>query len=263
MNAAKKTNIIRINNDLQENISDLIIEEIPLDIFVNYEFYVALMCTPVEVKELATGFLFSEGVISSFKSIKSIEEKDENRVCIILEHELIVDNDSVRALTSGCGKGSVHIKSLEESRIKVIKISSEFHIKDVLKLMKDFNSKSELFKQTGGVHSCCICSSHKILLFSEDIGRHNALDKVVGKALISNLDLKDKLILTTGRVSSDIVVKVAKAGIQIIVSHSAPTTLAVNIAKAANITIIGFARGGRMNIYSGEHRMVLNKLSKS
>ena len=94
-----------------------------------------------------------------------------------------------------------------------------------------------------------------MLLFSEDIGRHNALDKVVGKALMSNMDLKDKLVMTTGRISSDIVVKVAKAGIPIIVSHSAPTSLALSIAKAANITIIGFARGSRMNIYCNEHRI--------
>jgi FdhD protein len=255
MDVTKEINIKRINNDLQEETSDSIIEEIPLDIFVNYEFYAALMCTPIEVKELAIGFLFSEGVISSINSIKSIEEKDENRVCIILKHDINVDTNSVKAITSGCGKGSVHIKSLEESRIKVIESNCKFAIKDVLKLMKEFNSKSELFKQTGGVHSCSICSENSILLFSEDIGRHNALDKVVGKALMSNMDLIDKIVMTTGRISSDIVVKVAKAGIQIIVSHSAPTTLALSIAKAANITIIGFARGSRMNIYCNEHRM--------
>ena len=255
MSITKELNITRINNGLRENILDLIIEEIPLDVFVNTEFYAALMCTPLEVKELAIGFLFSEGVISSADFIKSIEHPFENRLCVILNHEINVDPRSVRAITSGCGKGSVHVISLEEGSLKPIDSNSKFAASDILKLMKEFNSKSDLFKQTGGVHSCCICSAESILLFSEDIGRHNALDKVVGKALLSSLDLKDKLVMTTGRISSDIVVKVAKAGIQIIVSHSAPTSLALSIAKAANITIIGFARGSRMNIYCNEHRV--------
>lgn len=255
MNITKELNITRINNGLSETILDSVIEEIPLDVFVNSEFYSALMCTPLEMKELAIGFLFSEGVISSTDSIKSIDQPFENRLCVILNHELTVDPRSVRAITSGCGKGSVHVISLEEGSLKPIEINCSFAAVDILKLMKEFNSKSDLFKETGGVHSCCICSAESILLFSEDIGRHNALDKVVGKSILSSLDLKDKLLMTTGRISSDIVVKVAKAGIQIIVSHSAPTTLALSIAKAANITIIGFARGSRMNIYCNEHRV--------
>jgi FdhD protein len=256
MKITKELNITRINNGLRENLLDLIIEEIPLDVFVNSEFYAALMCTPLEVKELAIGFLFSEGVISSMDSIKSIDHPFENRLCVILNHEINVDPSSVRAITSGCGKGSVHVISLEEGSLKPIESNCSFSAADILKLMKEFNSKSDLFKQTGGVHSCCICSGESILLFSEDIGRHNALDKVVGKALLSSLDLTDKFVMTTGRISSDIVVKVAKAGIQIIVSHSAPTSLALSIAKAANITIIGFTRGSRMNIYCNDHRLL-------
>ena len=255
MNIIKKVNITRINKELQEDTWDSIIEEIPLDIFVNHEFYAALMCTPIEVMELAVGFLYSEGVISSMSSIKSIEEKYENRVCIILDHEITVDHNNTRAITSGCGNGSIHVISLEECSVKFIDSNYKIAIVDILKLMSEFNSKSELFKQTGGVHSCCICSDSDMLVFSEDIGRHNALDKVVGKALMSNMNLKDKLVMTTGRISSDIVVKVAKAGIPIIVSHSAPTSLALSIAKAANITLIGFARGSRMNIYCSQHRI--------
>ncbi|MGV8981419.1 formate dehydrogenase accessory sulfurtransferase FdhD [Clostridium sp.] len=256
MNSTRKMNIRRINNEKLDDICDLIIEEIPLEIFVNYEFYVALMCTPIEIKELAIGYLFSEGILSSVNSIKSIEEKYENRICIALDHEIIMDATNVSAITSGCGNGSVHIKSLEEGSIKSIEHNCKFAIVDILKLMNEFNSKSELFRQTGGVHSCCICNDNSLLLFSEDIGRHNALDKVVGKALMGNMDLTDKLVMTTGRISSDIIIKVAKAGIQLIVSHSAPTSLAINIAKAANITIIGFARGSRMNIYCNEDRII-------
>jgi FdhD protein len=256
MNITKQVNIKRINNELQEETWDSIIEEVPLDIFVNHEFYATLMCTPIELVELAVGFLFSEGVIFNMGSIISTEEVYENRICIILDHEIAVDESSARAITSGCGNGSIHVISLEECSIKFIDSNCKFSSVDILKLMSEFNSKSEVFKQTGGVHSCCLCSENSILLFSEDIGRHNALDKVLGKALIRNIDLSDIIVMTTGRISSDIVVKVAKAGIQIIVSHSAPTSLALSIAKAANITIIGFARGLRMNIYCNDHRII-------
>jgi FdhD protein len=255
MNIIKEVKIKRINNHMHEESTDLVIEEIPLDIFVNHEFYAALMCTPMEARELAIGFLFTDGVISSLNSIISIEEKFENRICIVLEHEITVGAKGIRAITSGCGNGSVHTISLEEGSIKFIESNCKFATTDILKLMSEFNSKSDLFKQTGGVHSCCLCSKGDILVFCEDIGRHNALDKVIGKALMNNMDLKNKLLMSTGRISSDIVVKVAKAGIQIIVSHSAPTSLALSIAKAANITIIGFARSNRMNIYCNEHRI--------
>jgi len=256
MSIVKTVTIKRINNEAQENISDSIIEEIPLDLFVNYEFYASLMCTPFETKELAVGFLFSEGIISSIDAIISIEEKYENRLCIVLDHEIEVDDNNTRTITSGCGNGSVHTKSLEECSIKFIDSNCKFESNNILILMKEFNNKSELFKVTGGVHSCCICSASNLLIFSEDIGRHNALDKVIGKALMNNIHLDDKLVMTTGRISSDIVIKVAKAGIQTIVSHSAPTTLALSLAKAANITLIGFARGSRMNIYSNSHRII-------
>jgi len=127
------------------------------------------MCTPIEVNELAVGFLFSEGVISSMSSIKSIEEKYENRVCIMLDHEITVDSNSTRAITSGCGRGSIHVISLEECSVRFVESNCKFNISDITKLMSEFNTKSELFKQTGGVHSCGICSDNSILLFSEDI----------------------------------------------------------------------------------------------
>jgi FdhD protein len=256
MNITKEVNIIRINNATKEDTCDSIIEELPLDIFVNHEFYATLMCTPIDVVELAVGFLFSEGVIRAISSIKSIEEKYENRVCIILHGKVTVDYNTSRAITSGCGNGSIHVISLEECSIKFIDSNCKFSIVEILRLMSEFNSKSELFKQTGGAHSSCLCSENSILLFSEDIGRHNALDKVIGKALMKNIDFNDKIVMTTGRISSDIVVKVAKAGLQIIVSHSAPTSLALSIAKTANITIIGFARANRMNIYCSDHRLI-------
>jgi len=255
VDVSKQINIIRVSGAIKEEHADWIVVEKPINIFVNYEFYAALMCSPSELEELAAGFLFSEGVITSMDDIKSIEEKYGDRVCVVLNHEIQKDRDSLRALSSGCGSGSIHLNFVENRNFNPIDIIEKFSIKNILELMKNFNNRSELFKETGGVHSCALSSDKEIHAFSEDIGRHNALDKVIGKALMNGLEFQDKLIMTSGRISSDIVIKTYKAGIPMIVSHSAPTDLALTIAEEANITLIGFARGNRMNIYCSGQRV--------
>jgi FdhD protein len=255
MNNTKKINIRKINNDSWEEVSDTIIVEKPLKIYINEQFYTVMMCTPSEAIELTIGFLFSEGIISSMKSIESIEEKFDDRVCVILREDIKIDFDAIQATTSGCGKGSIQLRFIEGWGIETIQSNHEFSFKTISRLMKEFNCKSELFIETGGVHSCSICDNEGIVLFSEDIGRHNALDKAIGKAIINNINLQDKLIMTTGRISSDIIIKAVKAGIPVIISHSAPTNLALEIAESANLTVIGFARGFRMNVYCGAYRV--------
>jgi FdhD protein len=256
MDRVSEVGIIKINNGAEEELTDQIIVEKKLNINVNRKFYASLMCTPDETLHLALGFLFSEGVITSLKSIRSMEERDDGSLCIILKNELEPVLEKRRTLTSGCAGGSIDLKIIEENEIKPIESNCKYSVNQILLLMKEFNNKSELFRQTGGVHSCAICSSEGTLFFSEDIGRHNALDKVVGKAIFKNVELGDKLLMTTGRISSDITLKAARAGIPIIISHSAPTDLALKIAKDANMTMIGFVRGSRMNVYCGENRIL-------
>lgn len=256
MDRVKKADIIKVNNGEREKLQDNIIVEDVLNINVNRKFYASLMCTPDEMLQLALGFLFSEGVITSMKNISSIEEKDGNTLCIILKDGFDFSiNKNKRTLTSGCAGGSIDLSTLNSNRIKPVENNCRYSINQILMLMKEFNGKSELFKQTGGVHSCAVCSHKEIIFFSEDIGRHNALDKVIGKSIIRNMELGDKFLMTTGRISSDIILKSARAGIPIIVSHSAPTDMAINIAKVLNMTMIGFVRGNRMNVYCGEERL--------
>ena len=122
--------------------------------------------------------------------------------------------------------------------------------------MRDFNKRSELFLETGGVHSCGLYYGSKMLMFEEDIGRHNALDKIIGKALKEDIDLKDKMVFTSGRISSEILIKTAKREISTIVSRSAPTSLAIDMAKELRINLIGFVRGEKLNIYTNIEKML-------
>lgn len=257
MDTIKEIDISKINGGFLGETTDSIVVEKLMKIYVNYELYKVLMCTPSDVLELATGFLFSEGIISSINDIESMEEKYGDRICVVLKECIKVDYNFIEAASSGCGNGSVQIRFLEDGKVNKVSGSCRYSHNHILSLMKIFNGKSELFKFTGGVHSCAICDRDKVIYFTEDVGRHNALDKVLGKALMDNLKLEDKFVLTTGRISSDIIVKAAKAGIPMMVSHSAPTDLSIDIAKAADMTVIGFARGNRMNIYCGENRICI------
>jgi FdhD protein len=240
----------RVSREKDEEARDCVIVEKALKLYVNYKFITALMCMPGEEEELAAGFLFSEGYITSFEDILSIERKNENMLCITLAEDMDGEPFRETAVTSGCGGGRMNLDFKRDNRTKPSERSS-FSAKAIMELMKEFNGRSELFRETGGVHSCAICDSRSILIFSEDIGRHNALDKVIGKALIMRMDLTGKIILSSGRISSDMILKASRAGISIIVSHSAPTDLSLDIAEASNMTVIGFARGSRMNIYCG------------
>jgi FdhD protein len=258
MELTSKINIKRYKSTIVEEVADTVIVEKPLNIYINNEHYVTLMCSPSLLEELTIGFLFSEGLIERIEEIDKIDYKNDESIFVMLKREVSPTFGKTRALVSGCAKGSVHISLLNEKKLKKIHHVTLFKADNILKWMNEFNSMPSLFQQTGGVHSCCLCSQEGIELIAEDIGRHNALDKLIGICLKNNLSPDSKIILTSGRLSSDILIKTANAGFPILVSHSAPTDLVVNMAKNINLTIIGFARGNRMNIYCGSNRIILN-----
>jgi len=138
------------------------------------------------------------------------------------------------------------------------KIIFEFKINSaaVGKLMLAFQKRSEVYLKTGGVHSAALADESGILAFREDIGRHNAVDKVIGYALSQNKTFEDKILITSGRISSEVVFKVKKCGMPIIISRAAVTNQAVRLAREMNLTLVGFPRGSGMNVYSAEERII-------
>lgn len=255
MDSTKKVFISKYKQGIREEIEDQVIIEKPLNIFLNNQYYSTLMCTPPDLIALTTGFLFSEGIIESKRDIKTMEFSTDDILFVNLNKEVEKGEQDLRTIVSGCGRGVLHTNMIDQSKIKAISSSCVFNSEDVLRFMKDFNTMSDLFQKTGGVHSCCICGGTGIEVFTEDIGRHNAIDKAIGKCIIDGTDMGSKMLFTTGRISSDSVIKAARAGIPILVSHSGPTDLAVDIARNLNMTMIGFARGNRMNIYWGFERI--------
>jgi FdhD protein len=228
--------VVRATKESREIKRDVVVREFPLTIFLNSQELITLLCTPENLKNLAVGFLYSEGLLQNKEEIEKIIV-DEKKGIIWIE---VKGN-----------KDFVSCKKVESE----VKIS----LQEALNLVNELQHRSQLYRTTGGVHSAALGDSRDVLIFSEDIGRHNAIDKIFGECLLKDIQTDNRIIITSGRVSSEILLKVAKRNIPIIISISAPTNLAVRLANKLGITLIGFARDGRINIYTNDWRVLTRK----
>lgn len=241
--------ITRYQRGQQKRITDQVIQEAVLTINVNGENLFRLDCLPQNLEELGTGFLYAEGLVNNSREILSCRLCREN---LILDYQLdipperIASFQTTRRRTSGCGQGLAQDLTGERKSIKSIILDPE----KILLLMQQFTSRSDLFQKTGGVHLAALAKDDRLLFFAEDIGRHNAVDKVLGMAVQAGDNISAHLLLTSGRISSEILRKVIRVRIPVIVSRSAPTSAALLLAEKYGVTVIGFARNGRMNIYN-------------
>ena len=266
MSQAKKTKtqkIVKIKEGQAESFEDQIVEERSLSIFLNDQRIVTLMSTPADQKFLALGFLFSEGLVTQKSDVRKIlfnARKNEVKVFTEKKSRIPKTRSRLGTLTSGCGKGKSlqNLKKIDPLSDVLINLEFSVTCAQVEKLVTEFEKRSSVFRSTGGTHSAALSDKSRILLFKEDIGRHNAVDKVLGESLFKGIPLHDKILISSGRVSSDILSKAWRAKISLIVSRSAPTSLAIELALKLGITIVGFARGKRMNIYTYPARVTLN-----
>jgi len=163
-------------------------------------------------------------------------------------------SEGERVVTSGCAGGVSLVKDLSGIRLSD---KTSFRSASIRTAFTEFQKRSDVYRKTGGVHSAAVVDEDSMLAFAEDIGRHNAVDKVIGYCLLENISFEGKMMLASGRLSSEILSKCAGCGIPVVVSRAAPTSLAVKIAEQAGITVIGFMRGSRMNVYTCDGRVAL------
>ncbi len=259
--ASIKRRIIKIEGQQKLAKQDHLVIERPLTLYLNGDEWITLLTSPGAEAHLAVGFLYSEGLIRQYQELASIVyEPETNRIHMDTLHQVDLQAKlkGKRTVTTGCGKGTVFYDVLDALTSKPVVSSFTINASSILQRSKEFNQQSLLFRETGGVHGCALCDQDSIVLFHEDIGRHNALDKIIGEALSRGIDMEDKWVLTTGRLSSEIVIKAGNHHIGMLVSRSAATDLAVQLAEQLNMTLIGFARGDRMNVYSGEQRVFID-----
>ncbi|MCG2712324.1 MAG: formate dehydrogenase accessory sulfurtransferase FdhD [Candidatus Omnitrophica bacterium] len=256
----EKIEIFKVSADKEEKVSDLVTEEVPVTVYVNGEELATLLASPSDLKELAVGFLFTSGMIKDFSQIKKITV-DTQAWCVyveLLDKQVDLKLMFKRMYTSGCGRGTLFYHAVDVMHRKKQRKGINIQRDHIFNLMRDFQTRSNEFKETGGVHSAALAEGENILVVREDIGRHNALDKIIGYSLIKGIEFDDKIVLTSGRVSSEVLLKVQKTKISVIISRSAPTNQAVKHARDSGITLIGFARGKKMNIYSQKERIGYN-----
>jgi FdhD protein len=253
----EKVSILKFTEKGSSSIEGAVAKESPLTIILNNQEMVTLLCSPKDLKYLAVGFLSSEGLLEVKDEIRKILVDDEKGV-VRLETtgDTGFSQDILfrRVISSGCGRGASFYSAADATSEKVesqIEISAE----EVFDLVNEFQHSSEVYLATHGVHSAALCDNKNILVFSNDIGRHNAIDKIFGRCLLEDILTNDRMIITSGRISSEILYKVAKRGIPIIISISAPTNLGVRIADNLGITLIGSVRGKRMNVYTHNWRI--------
>lgn len=236
-----------------------VIGEISLKIYINGTEYASLLCLNQLAEELALGFLYSEGVIDTIGDVASISYNESLFAVIIkLAPGISVEKcESLRSVTSGCGRCFTYINPLKREKFLSLAGGDRFRIVDILDLMKTFMQKSEVYKSVGGVHSVLFRSA-EISIFNEDIGRHNCFDKIAGVLLKNNqIELvKSAMLFVSGRVSSEIITKVIRLGVPVLVSRSTPTSAAVNLARQYNVTLLGYVRGNSGFVYSGEDRLI-------
>ena len=251
--------IFRISREGKQDTEDLVTREIPLTVILNSKDLVTLLCSPIDLKYLAIGFLSSEGLINSKDEVRKVmvnDQRGEVRVETKGYRESLKLFPGKRLVTSGGGRGAYfrHPANVEKRG----KVESRFRISadQILALVKQFQHQSQIYRTTGGVHSAALCDERSILVFSEDIGRHNAIDKIFGKCVLEGISMDNRIIITSGRISSEIVLKVTKREIPILVSKSAPTNLGVKLASNLGITLLGFVREDRMNVYTGRWRII-------
>ncbi|MFN2127239.1 MAG: formate dehydrogenase accessory sulfurtransferase FdhD [Anaerolineales bacterium] len=235
-----------------------IVEENPISLSVNGDDWLTFMCTPTDLKELGAGFLFNEGVISNFREIESI------RLCQSGANIDIWLNKTFRKpknwfRTSGC-TGGVSSINFEEINIQVgssTRNKTNLNPEQVEKLVELLFKSQNLYRKYGGIHTSALCFSDQITVSKEDIGRHNTLDKIAGFCLLNSLEMNDGIIVTTGRISSEMIQKCIRMGVSNVISRTSPSSLSIQLAKKFDITLIGYARKNQFRIYSNENRINL------
>ncbi|TWT27231.1 formate dehydrogenase accessory sulfurtransferase FdhD [Planomicrobium sp. CPCC 101110] len=264
MEQHKERTVTRFENGAFTEKRDRVVIEEPITIHINGREFITIVCTPEWVKDMAVGFLASEGIIPNHQDIKEIRLDEKAGIVHITADKVYPFYEQLqnkRFVSSCCGMSrqgfvfahdAITAKTMKEARVKLTP-------EDCFRLMRQMDASAETFRKTGGVHNAALCSTDGFFLSRVDIGRHNALDKIYGHCLRNGIPVRDKVIVFSGRISSEILLKVAKIGCEVILSKSAPTELALELAEELGITAVGFIRGESFNLYTHPERIAAGK----
>ena len=254
----RKWDVIRYEDGAFTEFTDEISTEYPLTLKVNGEEFATIVCSPTHLRELIIGFLAAEGAILFYDEIRSIQiDEPAGFAYVELTRPLekAKEMHSKRFIGSCCGKSRQFYFQADVQTAKTVMSKLRIQPEQCLQLMHDMQEQSNAFMRTGCIHNAALATTNELLTFKTDIGRHNTLDKIYGDILENSIPIHDKVIVFSGRISSEVLLKISKIGIGVIISKAAPTDLALELAHDLGITAIGFTRGHKMNIYTHPERV--------
>ncbi|MDJ0333401.1 formate dehydrogenase accessory sulfurtransferase FdhD [Planococcus sp. S3-L1] len=264
MKQDKTRKIMRYEKGSFTEKEDCVVVEQPSTIKINGKEFITIVCSPAHMEEMAIGFLVSERIIPNYQAIQDIRVDEKTGTVNITAEKVYPFFEQLqnkRFISSCCGMSRQGFVFAHDAMIakKMTEVRVTLTPENCFQLMTDMGDTAEMFKQTGGVHNAALCDANGIIVSRMDIGRHNALDKIYGYCLMNHIDVRDKVIVFSGRISSEILLKVAKIGCEIVLSKSAPTELALTLADDLGITAVGFIRGSSFNLYTHPERIVSDK----
>jgi len=240
---------VRLHGGKAEEVKGEIVREQPLVIYVNSQKFVTLLCSPLKLDCLVVGYLWLEKVIVSLDEIRHLDVSEvDGRADVVLAHE--VELPTERILTSGCGGGITF--RIDPRLFPQIRSSLRVRPGQLFERMKDLFAAAVHYRSSRGIHGAALSDTDRLLIVTEDVGRHNAVDKIMGEALLKGIPTTDQILLSTGRISSEMLLKAARMGVPLVASRTSPTEMAVGLAEQLGITVVGYLRPESLNVYAGD-----------
>ncbi len=243
-----------------DRVQKSVIRELSVTLTVNNDPWLAFMCTPHDLDALAVGFLYNEGIVETLGDIANIRVcPGEDNVDVWLNRS--VEKPKTWARTSGCSGGKASIGQNDWQSVNVINNNGGVLAAEAVgKLVEKLGKAQELYRETGGVHTSALSNGEDILLVAEDIGRHNTLDKIAGQCLLGNISPSRRILLTTGRISSEMMQKAGRMKVSVVISRTSPSSLSVEMAEKQWITLIGYAQRDKFTVYTHPERIIDKKV---
>ena len=240
---------LRLRGDQVEEVRKEVVREQPLTVSVNGERFLTLLCSPTKLDALVVGYLWMEKVIASTGEVTGLELSEvDGNAAVTLSHP--VELPTERILTSGCGGGITF--RIDHRLFPKLHSSRRITPGALSDRMKDLFAAAVQYQRSRGIHGAALTDGERLLVVAEDVGRHNAVDKVKGEALLRGIPTEDLILLSTGRISSEMLLKAARMGVPVVASRTSPTEMAIALAEQLNITVCGYVRQGSLDLYAGD-----------
>jgi FdhD protein len=250
---------LTIRSGRTSEVASEVVREQPLTVYVNGEKFLTLLCSPMMLDALVVGYLWMEKVIAGPHDVVALDVSAvDGRADVTLAAPVTLPTE--RILTSGCGGGITF--RIDHRLFPRLRSSLTVRPAQLALGMKQLFQAAEHYQKSRGIHGAALHDGERLLIVAEDVGRHNAVDKVKGRALLDGIETRDRILLSTGRISSEMLLKAARMGVPVVASRTSPTEMAIALAEQLNITVCGYVRPDTLNLYAGTALVVDAELAR-